>query len=147
MIYFCIVNDVVCTLFGGKDWIECTPERFSEEALLFDYIHTFYIFGRCKVTKLYIHSCMFCVKLYIQFGCFVLKFVYTKSSQAEKGSARLNVQIYHLLLSRADRKKAAGVRSYFSRSGSTCALLSGCRPFRVVSSGVALYPPTSQRYE
>ena len=84
MIYFCIVDNVVCTLFGGEDWIERTPERFSEEALLFDCIHTFYIFGRCKVTKLYIHSCMFCVKLYIQLRCFVLKFVYTKTAMQEK---------------------------------------------------------------
>lgn len=147
MFYLCIVDDVVCTLFGCEDWIERKPERFPEEALLFDCIHTFYIFGRCKGTQLYIHFSMFCVKLYIQLWCFVLKFVYTKTAMQEKDPHGCDVQIYSLILSRADRKNAAGVRTYFIRSGDACALLSGCRPFPVVSSGVAGYPPASQRYE
>lgn len=147
MFYLCIVDDVVCSLFGCKDWIECTPECFCEEALLFNCIHTFYIFGRCKGTKLYIHSCMFCVKLYIQFARCMLKFVYTKTAIQEKDPHGCNVQIYSLILSRAGIKNAAGVRTYFIRSGDACALLSGCRPFPVVSSGVAGYPPAPQRYE
>lgn len=142
-----IVDDVVCSLFGCKDWIECTPERFCEEALFFDCFHTLNIFGRCKGTKLYIQSSMFCVKLYIHFVCFVLNFVYTISSYAEKDLHSCLTEYIQILLSRAGIKNAAGVRTYFIRSGGACALLSGCRPFPVVSSGVAGYPPASQRYE
>lgn len=78
MIYVCIVDDVVCTLFGGEDWIERKPERFLEEARFFDCFHMLYVLRHCKGTKLYIQSIMFCVKLYIHFERFVLKIVYTK---------------------------------------------------------------------
>lgn len=147
MFYFCIVDDVVSSLFGCKDWIECKPECLLKEALFFDCFHTLNIFGRCKGTKLYIQSSMFCVKLYIQIVCFMLNFVYTISSYAEKDLHSCLTEYIQILLSRAGYKKGAGVRTYFIRSGSPCALLSGCRPFPVVSSGVAGYPPASQRYE